>query len=121
MATRLELAVRHFYIEQIDAWSFGTCVRGFTLSLNCISSSSRLSCDFETAILNMLALVDPVMAEEAAAVLTALEHRGFGPNVAILGAQKCGTTSLYRYLGCVCVYCRSCCCVCIHGVSFTTI
>ncbi|OQR99461.1 hypothetical protein ACHHYP_06074 [Achlya hypogyna] len=79
-------ACRHFFIEQIDAVEFATVVRA-----TCPSA-------LESEVLEMLACVDAVMAAEATRALRALSV-GWGPNYAILGVQKCGTTSLYRHLG----------------------
>ncbi|OQR86918.1 hypothetical protein THRCLA_10508 [Thraustotheca clavata] len=79
-------ACRHFFIEQINALEFAIAL--------------KKSCPKELApeVIKMLGLLDRVMAIDAVRALLTLDF-GSGPNYAILGVQKCGTTSLYRYLG----------------------
>ncbi|EQC28541.1 hypothetical protein SDRG_13619 [Saprolegnia diclina VS20] len=85
-ATTFATACRHFFIEQIDAMEFATAVRA-----TCPAA-------VEPMVLEMLGHVDRVMAAEAARALRALTI-GWTPSYAILGVQKCGTTSLYQHLG----------------------
>ncbi|ETW00999.1 hypothetical protein H310_06635 [Aphanomyces invadans] len=83
----LATGIRHFFIEQITAVEFVDVVR--------YNSPDSMHAD----VLQLLETVDPVMAKEAADALASSTDSSFGPSYCILGAQKCGTTSLFRQLG----------------------
>ncbi|TYZ59716.1 hypothetical protein PybrP1_011121 [[Pythium] brassicae (nom. inval.)] len=107
-ATALTTACRHYFIEQISAKQFVKAVEGSVLGRAAASvatadtaaaSDSDSPAAFADALwsklLAMFALVDARMRDE---LTSARETKLFAPNWVIIGAQKCGTTSLFEYL-----------------------
>lgn len=87
----LTTACRHYFIEQINAKAFVKA-----LGKNVLSGQDRAFVDsLWKKLLEMFTLVDVRMCEE---VENARVAKLFAPNWVIIGAQKCGTTSLYEYL-----------------------
>ncbi|GLD96784.1 hypothetical protein PINS_up005467 [Pythium insidiosum] len=89
-ATALSTACRHYFIEQIDAKAFVTAVRRALRG-----QPEALVDDIWAQLVEMFGLVD---AQSKRELQDARIERVFAPNWVIIGAQKCGTTSLYEYL-----------------------
>lgn len=93
-AAALTTACRHYFIEQINGKQFVKNVEKHVLA-----AAGDLDQDFIelfwTKLLAMFKLVDVRMCDE---LMKARVKTLFAPNWVIIGAQKCGTTSLYEYL-----------------------
>lgn len=83
-------AVRHFFIEQINAKAFVRTVKRVLKD----QESSFLAALW-VKLYEMFALVDGLAREE---LERAVNSPVFAPNWAIIGVQKCGTTSMYEYV-----------------------
>lgn len=93
-AAALTTACRHYFIEQITAKAFVKTVKQRVLPPN-TPDDDAFAAELWRALLEMFTLVDPRASDELA---RARVSKLFAPNWVIIGAQKCGTTSLYDYL-----------------------
>ncbi|KAJ0401542.1 hypothetical protein P43SY_007256 [Pythium insidiosum] len=89
-AAALATACRHYFIEQIDARAFVVAVRRALRG-----QSDALVDEIWAQLVEMFGLVDAQSKQELEDART---ERVSAPNWVIIGAQKCGTTSLYEYL-----------------------
>lgn len=89
-ATRLVTACRHYFIEQIDTKAFAKIVRR-TLR----GQDDAFADTVWGHLVEMFGLVDALARRE---LLEAKLSLVYAPNWVIIGAQKCGTTSLYEYM-----------------------
>lgn len=103
-AAALTTACRHYFIEQISAAQFVAGVATTVLPPTSIATDADVSDNDSVEsfadtlwrqLLAMFALVDTRMGDELALART---PPVFAPNWVIIGAQKCGTTSLFELL-----------------------
>lgn len=97
-ATALTTACRHYFIEQITAKQFVKAIEKNVLSASIAGSDDEKAAFAETLWSKLLAMFKLVDARMCAELTAACEKKLFAPNWVIIGAQKCGTTSLYEYL-----------------------
>jgi hypothetical protein len=91
-AAQVVTACRHYFIEQISAKDF---VKTVERVLRGHADEQALSEQLWPTLVQMFALVDTYAKRE---LLAALRRDVFAPHWVIIGAQKCGTTSLYELL-----------------------
>ncbi|TMW67125.1 hypothetical protein Poli38472_012241 [Pythium oligandrum] len=89
-ASTIATACRHHFIEQIDAKMFVRTVNRVLRGLD-----EQVVERIWSILVEMFGLVDALSKDE---LLAARQELVFAPNWVIIGAQKCGTTSLYDYL-----------------------
>lgn len=92
-AASFTTACRHYFIEQINGKQFVKNVEKHVLGAGDLDQS--FIDVFWTKLLAMFKLVDVRMCDD---LQKARVKSLFAPNWVIIGAQKCGTTSLYEYL-----------------------
>ncbi|RLN78713.1 hypothetical protein BBJ28_00025987, partial [Nothophytophthora sp. Chile5] len=97
-AKRLAMACRHYFIEQIDALAFVEIVEGLVAPANTASFGDQLW-ETVTAMFTLLDERSHAELTRARVRAAAREAPVSAPNWCIIGAQKCGTTSLFQYLG----------------------
>lgn len=93
-ATVLTTACRHYFIEQISGKQFVKNVENYVLA-GIDHLDEAFTELFWTKLLAMFKLVDVRMCDE---LMKARVKTLSALNWVIIGAQKCGTTSLYEYL-----------------------
>jgi hypothetical protein len=92
-AAALTMACRHYFIEQINAKAFVKAIESKVLAGDKVDAGFREL--VWKKLMEMFTLVDVRMGDELA---QARIKKVFAPNWVVIGAQKCGTTSLYDYL-----------------------
>lgn len=93
VSTKLATGCRHFFIEQITALEFVKRVDNLFKD----QAEQFVSSVWEKLV-EIFKLIDVQMHDEVATTRTR-QKQVFAPNWVIIGSQKCGTTSLYEYLG----------------------
>jgi len=92
-STALTSACRHFFIEQITALQFVKRIDRLVQG-----QSAELVSSVWEQLIGIFKLIDVKMRDEVVTTRTR-QQQVFAPNWVIIGAQKCGTTSLFEYLG----------------------